>query len=407
MNNQKKIFISHSTKDKALAKIIVDLAVACGISKGDIFCSSNKGTDVKQQISLEIKEALSTSKLDIVILSNDYKKSIYCLNEAGIIWYKSNNCKLIVSLPEIFDKPTAGFISTDFIQCRLEDDDFCGSFFSSLINALYKLDVAEIVGDFRIIQENFVKQINKYKKHLPITSNLSTSNKKISSEQDAKSSAKRAQLSIKKMFDCGYMQQAPIVFYEHYTRYICLKAIDSGKIEVKTTTDCTIVNLLDKPYSEFFSSQFLGKDGGFETFWDSLWIDGKTISTDHINSMPNNCPYIINDGPQITIKPHKIVNIQYITSYQITPEKFFQSKLVKIPCGSYKIRANFDKDFINIMNQDYIFRFQIIPCVPHDLSYGVVPVSEYAETEDKHFVSYSVEDGFPAGGGSVLVINKN
>lgn len=407
MNNQKKIFISHSTKDKALAKIFVDLAVACGISKGDIFCSSNKGTDVKQQISSEIKEALSTSKLDIIILSNDYKESMYCLNEAGIIWYKSNNYKLIVSLPEIFDEPTAGFISTDFMQCRLEDDTFCGSFFSSLIDTLYKLGVAGIVGDFSIIQENFAKQINRYKKHLPITGNLSTGNKKTSDEQDAKSSAKRAQLSIKKMFNYSYMQQMPVVFYEHYTRHITLEAIDPGKIKVTSTTDCTIVNLSDRPYSEFFSSQFLCKDGGSDTFSDTLYIDGKEVSFDHVNSMPNNCPYTIIDGPQVTIKPHKIVNIEYTTSYQIAPEKFFQSRLVKIPCGRYKIRAQFDKNFINIMKQDYIFRFQIIPCVPHDLSYGVVPVSEYAETEDKHFVAYNVEDGFPAGGGYVLVINKN
>lgn len=409
MKNAKLIFISHSTRDKALARIIVELAVACGVLKGDVFCSSYRGTDVKQQIPPEIKEALMTSKLDIVILSNDYKESTYCLNEAGIIWYKNDNLKLIVSIPGIFDELSAGFISTDYKQFRLENDNFCTDFFSSFYDAIHKLGINETICDFRTIQEKFSKQINQYLRQLPIAANLSTSNKKLSSEQDAKLAVKKAQSNIRKMFSYSYMQlhQQPIVFYEHYTRYIELKAIETGKMVVKTTTDCTIANLSNTPHTELFSSQFLHKDGGFNTFSDVILIDGKATSFNKISETPSNCPYIINDGPEIVIKPHKIVDIEYITSYEISPERFFQSKLIKIPCGNYNIRANFDSNFLKIMKKDYIFRFQIIPCVPRDLSYGVVPISQYAETKDKHFVSYSVQDGFPAGGGYVLTINKN
>lgn len=407
MDSQKKIFISHSTKDKALAEIIVDLAVACGISIGEIFCSSYKGTDVKQQISPEIKQALSTSILDIIILSNDYKESLYCLNEAGVIWYKSNNLKLIVTLPEVFDEPIAGFIGTDYIQFRLKDDEFCDSFYDSFIDFSYKLGVTDIVMNYSNIRESFAKQIDRYKKNLPIIENLSTNNKKVSSNNDAKSSAKTAQLNIRKIINCSCVKQIPLVFYEHYTRCVVLKAIEQGKIEVQTTTDCTIVNLSNKPYFEMFSSQFLRKDGGFDTFKDKLLIDGKEVCINHDISTPHNCPYVICDGSKIEIKPHKMANILYSTSYTIAPEKFYQSKLIKIPCGNYQIRARFDNDFINTMKQDYIFRYQVIPCVPRNLSYGVVPVSKYTETEEKHFVSYSAEDGFPAGGGYVLVINKN
>lgn len=407
MNNQKKIFISHSTKDKALAEIVVELLAACGISKDDIFCSSYQDTAAKQQISVEIKKALSHSKLDIILFSNDYKKSEYCLNEAGIIWYKSDNYKLIISLPEISDKSVTGFISKDYIQYRLENDDFCNTFFKRLREILSEFRVAEPTGALDIIKENFARQISEYKKRLPITANLSINNKKTSSEQHAKASAKTAQSNIIDMACYNYKQQQPMVFYEYYTRHIDLKAIEPGKIEVKTITDCVIVNLVDEPYNERFSSQFLRENGGFETFSNSLSIDGEIVSLDNAESTPNKCPYIITDTGEIIIRPHSRVEIQYITSYQIAPERFFQSKLVKIPCGSYNIRANFDKDFAKIMKRDYIFRFQIIPCVPRDLSCGVVPVSEYVEDEDKHYVSYSAKDGFPAGGGYVLVINKN
>ncbi len=411
MKNEKLIFISHSTRDRALAEIIVDLAAACGISKDIIFCSSYRGADVRQQIPSEIKEALKTSKLDIVILSNDYKKSTYCLNEAGVIWYKNDNYKLTVTLPEIFDELSAGFISTDYIQYRLEDKKFSEYFFGTFTSALYDLGIMGKSDDFSIIQKiqkNFSKQINRYIRHLPVTANLSTDSRKAGMESAARSEVKMAQSNIRKMFNCSCMQhQQPLIFYEHYIRCIELKAIEPGKMAVKTTTEYTVANLSDKPHTELFSSQFLRRDGGFDTYSDGFWIDGKKISFGQNSSTPNNCPYIIYSGPEIIIKPHKIVKVEYVTSYQIAPERFFQSKLVKIPCGKYKIRANFDKDFMNVMKQDYIFRFQVIPCVPHNLSYGAVPISNCAETEDKHFVDYSVENGFPAGGGYVIVINKN
>lgn len=406
---QKTIFISHSTNDRILAGILVNTAVTCGVAKENIFCSSYKGTDVKQQISPEVKEALKSSKLDIIILSNDYKRSTYCLNEAGIIWYKSNNYKLIISLPDIFDEASAGFISTDYIQCRLSDANFCNNFISSFISILSKIGFSAAFGDYSIIFKDFTKQINKYIRHLSVVANLASGSRKEKNESDIKSLARKAQINIREMFNKSYMplHLNPTVFYENYIRCIELNAVGLGMMEVKTITTCKLINLSNHRYTEVFSSQFLSKDGGAETFSEDFWVDGEKIALDSISETPRNCAYIIKSGPEIIVEPHKVLNIEYITSYQIAPERFFQSKLIKIPCGNYKLRANFSQDFADIMKQDYIFRFQVIPCVPHNLQNGVIPISEHAETTDKHFIAYSAENGFPAGGGYAIAISKN
>ena len=88
--SKKEIFISHSTKDKEVADMIADFLHNAGIDKELIFCSSLPGNDVIEKIPDEVRIHLNESKVNIVILSNNYYQSAYCLNEAGIIWYENN-----------------------------------------------------------------------------------------------------------------------------------------------------------------------------------------------------------------------------------------------------------------------------------------------------------------------------
>lgn len=94
------IFISHRTTDRAISDILLDFFIATGIPREKVFCSSLPGNDVRERISVEVKEALQNSCLNIAILSDDYYKSAYCLNEAGILWYE-NVPVIPVALPEI------------------------------------------------------------------------------------------------------------------------------------------------------------------------------------------------------------------------------------------------------------------------------------------------------------------
>ena len=82
------IFISHRSTDKAIADMLLDFFIGTGISRESIFCSSLPGNDINEKISSEIKDALKRSLVNIAILSKDYYQSAYCLNEAGILWYR-------------------------------------------------------------------------------------------------------------------------------------------------------------------------------------------------------------------------------------------------------------------------------------------------------------------------------
>lgn len=131
----KKIFISHNTQDKAVADFFVDFLIAIGISRDSIFCSSLPGNNVIENISSEIRESLNISKVNVVILSNSYYQSPYCLNEAGIIWYK-NDLKIIIGLPEISIDNMQGFINKDYLIRHLNNSDDIYAIVDDLTKAL-------------------------------------------------------------------------------------------------------------------------------------------------------------------------------------------------------------------------------------------------------------------------------
>lgn len=116
-----KIFISHRSVDKEIADAIQDFLIALGVPRDMIFCSSLPGSDVKEQISAEVKNALKNSCLNIVILSRDYYKSAYCLNEAGVLWFLEIPV-IPVAMPEIDDNKMVGFLGNEYKIRRLDSD---------------------------------------------------------------------------------------------------------------------------------------------------------------------------------------------------------------------------------------------------------------------------------------------
>lgn len=108
----KEIFISHRSSDKKFADLLETFLTTCGIPSETIFCSSLPGNDILCEISNEIKAALKTSKLNIVLLSDTYYQSAYCQNEAGVIWY-SDTSKVIFALPEINEHSMEGFLNNE------------------------------------------------------------------------------------------------------------------------------------------------------------------------------------------------------------------------------------------------------------------------------------------------------
>lgn len=138
----KQVFISHRSIDKSFADIIETFLVKCGFESDKIFCSSLPGNDIKQGISNEIKNALKTSEVDIVILSDSYYDSPYCQNELGAIWYKDISVKIPICLPEIDEYTMQGFLNSEYKIRRLDNNKdiyticdtirpYCPSFLSS------------------------------------------------------------------------------------------------------------------------------------------------------------------------------------------------------------------------------------------------------------------------------------
>jgi hypothetical protein len=89
----KKIFISHSSDDVKYVQAICELLEVVGLGKEDIFCSSipGYGIPVGNNIYDYLRnEFISNDLIVIFVLSDNYYKSVPCMNEMGAAWILKN-----------------------------------------------------------------------------------------------------------------------------------------------------------------------------------------------------------------------------------------------------------------------------------------------------------------------------
>ena len=88
-----RIFISHSSKDKAIVEDFVNhiLMLGIGIESTDIFCTSIEEMSIKngEDIRRHIHKNIIGSEYSILLLSDNYKASEICQNEMGAVWIGS------------------------------------------------------------------------------------------------------------------------------------------------------------------------------------------------------------------------------------------------------------------------------------------------------------------------------
>lgn len=110
----KKVFISHSSKDQAYAKIFVELLKNFGFREKDIFCSSMYATGVKygEKIFERLKDELTDGPIMLYLLSQNYYESVVCLNEMGASWMMSER-HYPVALPHFDVQKIVGALSSD------------------------------------------------------------------------------------------------------------------------------------------------------------------------------------------------------------------------------------------------------------------------------------------------------
>lgn len=85
----KKIFISHSSKDKTIVEAFTNLLrLGANISHDDIFCTSIEEMKIKngEDIRLHIQNNVNFADFAILLISPNYKQSEICLNEMGAVW---------------------------------------------------------------------------------------------------------------------------------------------------------------------------------------------------------------------------------------------------------------------------------------------------------------------------------
>ncbi len=159
-NDNGKIFISHRALDKDVVDIFFEFLISVGIPRESIFCSSLPGNDVKEKISDEVKSAIGESVIDIVLLSNDYYDSAYCLNEAGIIWYKDTKV-IVIALPEITPDNMYGFLDSNYKIRRLNNDTDLSCIYEEIRETL---NIPQVKMDVFTVE--LKKLLNRYEEFL-------------------------------------------------------------------------------------------------------------------------------------------------------------------------------------------------------------------------------------------------
>lgn len=144
MVKEKKLFISHCTKDYKYVKAFVEFLEDIGMPDNSIFCSSIDGynipwgEDIYEHLANEFNE--QTQELMIVfMLSDNYYNSAACLNEMGATWILKKDYRSIL-LPGFEYKQIDGAINAGKIAIKLDDANI-----STRLNDI-KNQMAEIFG---------------------------------------------------------------------------------------------------------------------------------------------------------------------------------------------------------------------------------------------------------------------
>lgn len=156
------IFVSHRSEDVKIVSLLLNFLGRTGIPATRIFCSSIPANGVDQNVSNEVKQALRNSKINIVILSNAFYESAYCLNEAGVLWFLEGVPVIPIALPEITQEKMTGFLDGKYTVPRhLDSKPDVFNIYGQIINALGEPQV-----NVTIVNDACTDLIDTYKQYI-------------------------------------------------------------------------------------------------------------------------------------------------------------------------------------------------------------------------------------------------
>ena len=119
-----KIFISHASMDAPIGERFLEALVELGINKENVFYSSSYHTGVKlgKNFHEEVKNALNSAEIVIFLLTPNFYKSEFCLNEMGAVWC-SNKDFIPILLNNLTYNDMKGFIDSHYIAFKPNADE--------------------------------------------------------------------------------------------------------------------------------------------------------------------------------------------------------------------------------------------------------------------------------------------
>ena len=138
----KKIFISHSSKDKPIVDSFVTLLTrGAGIAQMDIFCTSIDGMKIinGEDIRKHIQDNVNYADFAILLVSKNYKESEICLNEMGAVWAIDKKVKAYV-FPDLQEERVGWLINNNAVE-KINDLTALASLYVEL-QQFYKLPLS-------------------------------------------------------------------------------------------------------------------------------------------------------------------------------------------------------------------------------------------------------------------------
>lgn len=160
VNICKKIFISHSSKDKQCVTDFVDhiLCLGVGINQDDIFCTSIEDLGIRngEDIRRHIHDNIRSAEYSFLMISDNYKGSEICVNEMGAVWAYDANVRLYM-LPNA-DIKSIGWLCDTRIAQNLSDPVALDQLYNEM-RTHFSIST-ENFEHWSRIREEFVKRIN-------------------------------------------------------------------------------------------------------------------------------------------------------------------------------------------------------------------------------------------------------
>jgi hypothetical protein len=118
----KRVFVSHAVNDKKLVDAFVDLLVTgANLNSNDVFCASLEGQGIPLGVNFidYIKGQIQNPELVLLMLSQNYFDSLFCVCELGASWALSRNILPVVIPPLQFSDLKA--VLANIQAVRIED----------------------------------------------------------------------------------------------------------------------------------------------------------------------------------------------------------------------------------------------------------------------------------------------